>query len=135
MDPPSPNRTLTQRKGVLAMLPLTIHRVFLALHRIDFRRRFDGLLAEARHLGADPYAGDCVLFVRRDFSQARMIVGDAIGLYLICRRYEGSRLKRFFEFATQPHVRTISKAELSMILEGAHYTVHTRASAWQDFEI
>jgi hypothetical protein len=97
------------------MLPLTVHRVFLAHHRVDFRRRFDGLLGEARQLGADPYAGDCVVFIRRDFAQARMIVGDRVGLYLISRRYEGSRLKRFFEFASQPQVQAITKAELSML--------------------
>lgn len=114
------------------MLPIVIRRVFLAHHRVDFRRRFDGLLAEARRLEADPYAGDCVLFVRRDFSQVRVIAGDSLGLYLISRRFEGSRMKRFFEFATQPSVTSISRAELSMILEGAHYTVHGRASAWRD---
>jgi hypothetical protein len=114
------------------MLPLTIQRIFLAQHRVDFRRHFDGLLAEARRLGADPYAGDCVLFVRRDFSQVRAIAGDHVGLYLLARRYEGTRLKRFFEFATREHATTISRAELAMILEGAHYTVHERASAWRD---
>jgi hypothetical protein len=114
------------------MLPIILRRVFLAHHRVDFRRHFDGLLAEARGLGADPYTGDCVLFVRRDFSQVRVIAGDSLGLYLISRRFEGSRMKRFFEFVTQASVTTISRAELSMILEGAHYTVHSRASAWKE---
>jgi len=48
------------------MLPVTIRRVLYAQHRVDFRKRFDGLLAEAYALGADPYAGDCVLFLKRD---------------------------------------------------------------------
>ena len=34
------------------MLSVKIRRVFLALHRVDFRRRYDGLLAEALRLGA-----------------------------------------------------------------------------------
>ena len=113
------------------MLPLTIRRVFLASHRVDFRRRFDGLLAEARLLGADPYSGDCVVFVKRDFKQLRAILGDSIGLYLVSRRYEGSRLRRFLDFAMEPSCTTISKAELSMLLEGVNYTVHARASAWR----
>lgn len=115
------------------MLPVTTRRVFLAHHRIDFRRRFDGLLGEARLLGADPYAGDCVLFVKRDFTQLRAIVGDPVGLYLICRRFEGSRLRRFFQFATGPRAAAISRAELSMLLEGASYTIHARASAWRTY--
>ena len=35
------------------MLSVKVRRVFLARHRVDFRKRFDGLLAEAFQLGAD----------------------------------------------------------------------------------
>ena len=48
------------------MLPVKVKRVFLAQHRVDFRKGADGMLSEAYQLGADPYSGDCVLFVKRD---------------------------------------------------------------------
>ncbi len=113
------------------MLSVKLRRVFLAQHRVDFRRRFDGLLAEALLLGADPYDGDCVLFVKRDHTQLRAIVGDAVGLYLICRRFEGGRLRDVAAFARDPHATEISTAELSLLLEGASFTVHRRAAAWR----
>ncbi len=113
------------------MLPMTIRRVFLARHRVDFRRRFDGLVAESYALGADPYAGDCVVFVKRDYTQLRAIVGDTVGLYLVCRRFEGGRLRKLWGFANEPHASSISTAELSLLLEGASFTVHTRASSWR----
>jgi len=113
------------------MLSVKIRRVFLARHRLDFRKRFDGLLTEARQLGADPYDGDCVLFVKRDHTQLRAIVGDCVGLYLICRRFEGGRLRDVAAFARDPHTTEISTAELSLLLEGANFTVHQRASAWR----
>jgi len=47
------------------VLSVKVRRVFLARHRGDFRKRFDGLLAEAFQLGADPYDGDCVLFINQ----------------------------------------------------------------------
>jgi len=47
------------------VLSVKVRRVFSARHRVDFRKRFDGLLAEAFQLGADPYDGDCVLFVNQ----------------------------------------------------------------------
>ncbi len=47
------------------MLAVTIRRVFLAQHRVDFRKGPDGLLGEAYMLGADPYQGDCVLWASR----------------------------------------------------------------------
>jgi hypothetical protein len=113
------------------MLSVKVRRVFLARHRVDFRRRFDGLLSEARQLGADPYNGDCVMFVKRDHTQLRAIVGDCVGLYLICRRFEGGRLRDVAAFARDPHATEISTAELSLLLEGASFTVHQRAAAWR----
>jgi hypothetical protein len=113
------------------MLSVKVRRVFLAQHRVDFRKRFDGLLAEAFQLGADPYDGDCVLFVKGDHTQLRAIVGDGVGVYLICRRFEGGRLRNLAAFAQQRSAAEISTAELSLLLEGASFTVHQRARAWR----
>lgn len=114
------------------MLPVTIRRVLLAQHRVDFRKGLDGLLAEAFRLGAQPYDGDCVVFVKRDQTQLRALVGDGVGLYLVSRRFEGGRLRFLMAFAAQPTANTITAAELSMLLEGAGFTVHARAKAWRD---
>lgn len=113
------------------MLSVKIRRVFLARHRVDFRKRFDGLLAEAMQLGADPYDGDCVLFIKGDRTQLRAVLGDGVGLYLVCRRFEGGRLRDLAAFSAQPGAAEISTAELSLLLEGASFTVHQRARAWR----
>ena len=113
------------------MLPVAIRRVFLAQHRVDFRRGPDGLLGEAYLLGADPYSGDCVLFVKRDQTQLRALVGDWIGVYLVIRRFEGGRVRVLERFAGQPSGSVISTGELSLLLEGARFTVHKRAKAWR----
>ena len=111
------------------MLPVAITRVFLAQHRVDFRRQLNGLLAESYRLGANPYNGDCVVFVKKDLTQLRAIVGDGLGLYLVTRRFEGGRLAALLTFAEQPSAKSISQAELSLLLEGARFTVHQRARA------
>lgn len=113
------------------MLPVTIRRVLLAEHRVDFRKGFDGLLAEAYRIGAQPYDGDCVVFLKKDRTQLRSLVGDNYGLYLVSRRFEGGRLRLLLEFAEQPSTRTISTGELSLLLEGSTFTVHKRARAWR----
>jgi hypothetical protein len=113
------------------MLPMPIRRVFLASHRVDFRKRFDGLLGEAYRLGAEPYRGDCVVFVKKDHTQLRAIVGDALGLVLVCRRFDGGRLRKMFDFANDPAATEITTAELSMLLEGASFTVQRRIKAWR----
>ncbi len=111
------------------MLPVRIRRVFLAQHRVDFRKQLNGLLGEAYGLGADPYDGDCVLFVKKDHTQLRALVGDAVGLYLVTRRFDGGRLRTLLSFAETPTATTITTAELSLLLEGATFTVHKRARA------
>jgi transposase len=116
------------------MLPVTIRRVLLAQHRVDFRKGLDGLLAEAYRLGAQPYDGDCVVFVKRDHTQLRALVGDGVGLYLVSRRFESGRLRLLLAFAAEPSAQSISTAELSLLLEGATFTVHTRARPWRRHE-
>lgn len=116
------------------MLPVTIRRVVVAQHRVDFRKGPDGLLGEAYRLGADPYSGDCVVFVKRDRTQLRALMGDAIGLYLITRRFEGGRANVLSAFAKRPSGVAISTAELSLLLEGARFTVHKRARPFRPQE-
>jgi len=113
------------------MLPVKIRRVILAHHRVDFRKGPDGLLGEAYLLGADPYNGDCVLFVKRDHTQLRALIGDGIGLYLVTRRFEGGRLRVLQTFEERPRGAAISTGELSLLLEGARFTVHKRARTWR----
>jgi hypothetical protein len=114
------------------MLPVGIRRVILAQHRIDFRKQLNGLLGEAYRLGADPYRGDCVVFVKKDHTQLRALVGDAVGLYLVSRRFEGGRLRSLLSFAEEPTATKVTTAELSLLLEGATFTVHKRARSRVD---
>ena len=113
------------------MLPVTVRRVFLAECRVDFRKQHNGLLAEAYRFGADPYEGDCVVFIKKDRTQIRALVGDKYGLYLVSRRFEGGRLRAVLQFAAEPSAGTISTGELSLLLEGSSFTVHQRAKAWR----
>lgn len=113
------------------MLPSLIRRVVIAQHRTDFRKRFDGLLGEAYRLGADPYAGDCVVFLKGDHTQLRALAGDKLGLYLVCRRFEGGSLRANFTFAREAACVTITMAELALLFEGASFTIHRRVREWK----
>jgi hypothetical protein len=113
------------------MIPVTVRRVLFAEHRVDFRKQFDGLLAEAYRIGAQPYDGDCIVFIKKDRTQIRALIGDRYGLYLILRRFEGGRLRALLPFAEEPGAKTISTGELSLLLEGSSFTVHARAKAWR----
>ena len=71
------------------------------------------------------------MFVKRDHTQLRVITGDELGLYLVCRRFEGGRLRSLLSFAESPSAKHITMAELSLLLEGATFTVHGRARPWR----
>jgi len=108
-------------------------RLVIARHRVDFRKQWNGLLAECRRMGFDPYKGDCVVFVKKDRTQLRALFGDGLGLMLVARRFEGERLKKLswlFDDKLSAHV--ISPAELTLLLEGASATIQHRVAAWQD---
>lgn len=109
------------------MVPTAIRRVVIAQHRVDFRKQITGLLAESYRLGADPYLGDCVVFIKKDQSQLRALLGDRLGLFLVTRRFDGGGMRWFTTFASEPTVKSITTAELSLLLEGASFTVHKRA--------
>lgn len=109
------------------MLPTGIRQIVMFSGPVDFRKQCNGLLAEARRLGFDPYDGQMIVFIRRDKRQLRAIVGDDLGLYLLTRRFEGGCLKFNFDQS----LKDVSQAELLMWLEGAHFSIHKTAKPWR----
>ncbi|MFY7928245.1 MAG: IS66 family insertion sequence element accessory protein TnpB [Oligoflexus sp.] len=113
------------------MLISSIQSVVFITAKTDFRKRFDGLLAEAYRLGFDPYQGSCLVFVKTDRTQLRVLYGDGYGLYLLCRRFEGSRFRIPGNFITPQLQKTISLGELAFILEGATFNVVRHVKRWK----
>ena len=89
-------------------------------------------------MGFDPYNGDCVVFIKRDRTQLRALMGDERGLILIARRFEGGRLDVGWALEAAPasdccqqKSETISFAQLTMLLEGATCVVQKRVPRWK----
>lgn len=111
------------------MLPITPKRLVIAMHKVDFRKSWNGLLREAKKMGYDPYDGDCVVFIKRDKRQIRALLGDSLGLIMVSRRFDGGPLP--FRWLTGDAVtpESISAAQLTLLLEGATCHVQGRAEA------
>jgi hypothetical protein len=116
------------------MLPVIPKQLVIARHRVDFRKGWDGLLAESYRLGFDPYAGDCVVFIKGDRTQLRALLGDALGLVLISRRFEGGSLKLPWGRNTVNAPQVVTMSEVSLLLEGATCTVTRRVKPWKPGE-
>ena len=113
------------------MLPCSVRRLVIARHRVDFRKQWDGLLGECYRLGFDPYAGDCVVFIKRDKTQLRALMGDVRGLVMVARRFDGGCLELDWVFEPGAKGEPISMAQLTMLLEGATCQVKKRVPQWR----
>ena len=91
------------------MLPKQLKKLVVCHERVDFRKQWNGLLAEAQKLGFSPYEGNLVVFVKRDKRQFRALTGDDKGLYLFSRRFEGG----CFSFDFTGGSKTITRQNLN----------------------
>ena len=98
-------------------------RVWLARHRVDFRKGHGGLLSEAYKMALDPFAGDIVLFVGRNRRRLKVLYADATGLWVSSKLFTMEAMKTALQFLTEPSCTSITTAELALILEGARYTI------------
>ena len=109
------------------MLPTVRFRhVYVAMHRVDFRKSHDGLLGECYRLGLDPFAGDAVLFVGRCRRRMKLLFADESGLWVGFKRFNSDSMKTKFRFLMDPSVSSISAAELQLFFEGVAYTIDRR---------
>jgi len=103
--------------------PARIRFVHVAMHRVDFRKAHDGLLAECYGMGLDPYAGDVVLFIGRCRQRMKLLFADDSGIWVAFKRFNRGSIKTKFRFLADPEVKQISTAELQMFFEGSAYTI------------
>ncbi|MEK7857483.1 MAG: IS66 family insertion sequence element accessory protein TnpB [Acidobacteriota bacterium] len=106
--------------------PAKVRFIHVAMHRVDFRKSHDGLLAECYKMGLDPFAGDVVLFVGRCRRRMKLIFADDSGLWIAFKRFNTRTMKTKFRFLADPQVKNISMGELQMFFEGSAYTIDRR---------
>ena len=105
-------------------------RIWLARHRVDFRRQHDGLLAEAYKMNLDPFLGDVVIFVGRHRRTVKVLYADPTGLYLTWKKFTLESMKTKMEFLFEPSCDSITAAELAMLLEGSSYTIGKKVAVY-----
>jgi len=112
------------------MRPTRRHRIWLAQHRVDFRKQHNGLLAEAYKMGLDPFAGDLIIFVGRTRRMLKVLYSDPTGLMVTAKLFTLESMKTRFKFISEPLAQDITEAELTLILEGTRYTIEKRVAIY-----
>ena len=112
------------------MVPARRQRVWLAQHRVDFRKQHGGLLAEAYKMGLDPFAGDVIIFVGRTRRMLKVLYSDPTGLFVTAKLFTLETMKTKFKFISEPLAQDITAAELSLLIEGSRYTIEKRVAVY-----
>ncbi len=105
-------------------------RIWLARHRVDFRRQHYGLLAEAYKMNLDPFLGDVIIFVGRHRRRIKVLYADSTGLWISAKIFTMEAMKTKLKFLSEPSCSSITSAELAMLLEGSRYTLEKQVAAY-----
>ncbi len=105
-------------------------KIWLARHRVDFRKGHSGLLAEAYKMALDPFAGDIVIFVGRNRRRLKVLYADPTGLWISAKLFTLEAMKTKLNFLTEPSCNSITTAELALLAEGAQYTIDKQVSSY-----
>jgi hypothetical protein len=105
-------------------------RIWLARHRVDFRRQHDGLLAEAYKMSLDPFAGDIIIFVGKHRRAIKLLYADTTGLWLSWKKFTVEAMKTSVSFLADPFCQSITQAELAMLMEGSSYSINKKVTAY-----
>ena len=105
-------------------------RIWLARHRVDFRKAHNGLLAEAYKMNLDPFNGDVVIFIGRNRRRLKVLYADTTGMWISSKIFTLEAMKTRLQFLSEPSCQSITPAELAMLIEGARYTVEKKVASY-----
>ena len=103
-------------------------RIWIAQHKVDFRKGHSGLLAEAYKMNLDPFANDVIIFIGRNRRRIKVIYADNTGLWISSKLFTMEAMKTKFQFLVEPSCESITVAELGLLIEGSRYTIQKRVA-------
>jgi len=96
--------------------PARIRYIHVAMHRVDFRKGHDGLLAECYGMELDPFAGDVVLFISRCRRRMKLLFADDSGLWIAFKRFNRESMKTKFRFLADPFCMRLQGKSLDPLI-------------------
>ena len=96
--------------------------MWLACHKVDFRKGHNGLLAECYKMGLDPFRGDVVIFLGRNKKRLKVLYADSTGLWVSSKLLMKS-MKTRLRFLVDPSCKEITESELGILIEGSSYKI------------
>ena len=112
------------------MMSAKRQRIWLARHRVDFRKGHSGLLAESYKMSLDPFLGDVVIFIGRNRRRIKVLYADGTGLWISAKLFTLEAMKTKLNFLSEPSCAQITSAELALLMDGSRYTIEKRVATY-----
>ncbi len=105
-------------------------RILVALKPVDFRRGIDGLCALCRNeLDLNPSTGTIYVFTNRSRTQARMLVYDGTGYWLMTKRLSKGRFPSWPK--STDTIEACQAKELILFLWGENPAQKRQTQEWR----
>jgi len=112
-------------------LPSSV-RIFLAPDAVDMRKGPDGLSAEVRRRGGDPFSGDLYVFASRRKDRIKILTWSTGGFIVWYKRLERGRFPVPRDgVAESPATMTLDASQLSLLLDGIDFRRIERPRRWE----
>jgi hypothetical protein len=113
------------------LLSSRFNKIWLARHRVDFRKQHQGLLAESYKMNLNPFSGDVIIFVGRSLRRIKVLYADVSGLWVSTKLFTGEAMKTKLNFLVDPFCDEISQSELALLIDGSRYTIEKKINSYQ----
>lgn len=108
------------------LIPSRNTKVWLARHRVDFRKQHQGLLAEAYKMNLNPFSGDVIIFVGRGLRRIKVLYADISGVWVSTKLFTMGAMKSKIQFLVDPACDEISQSELALLIDGCRYSIEKK---------
>lgn len=110
-------------------LPSSV-RIFLSRVPCDMRKGPDGLAAEVRRLGGEPFSGHLYVFASRRRDRIKILTWDRGGFVVWYKRLERGRFPVPHGAGGDATV-SLDASDLSLLLDGVDFRNVRRPSRWE----
>lgn len=110
-------------------LPTSV-RIFLAPDAVDMRKGPDGLSAEVRRRGGNPFSGHLYVFASRRRDRIKILTWSAGGFIVWYKRLERGKFPVPRSGIVGETV-SLAASELALLLDGVDYRLVARPVRWE----
>ena len=111
-------------------LPTSV-RIFLAPDPVDMRNGPDGLSAEVRRRGGDPFSGHLYVFASRRRDRIKILTWSAGGFIVWYKRLEKGRFPVPRDSGSIGQTVALAAGELALLLDGIDFRRVPRPVRWE----